>query len=135
MAMIERWEQHLAAAIIAARDKPFIWGQHDCAIWAFDLRRALTDGPDHASLWRGKYKTALGAERVMRRLGWSSYEAGARALLGEPRAYPLLAQRGDLVLGAAPEAFGICLGAKVAFAGPKGLTFAPIATLRLAWEP
>ena len=97
------WEARLAAAIMAARDKPFIWGQHDCAIWTFDLRRALTDGPDHASLWRGKYKTALGAERVMRRLGWSSYEAGAWALLGEPRAYPLLAQRGDLVLGAAPK--------------------------------
>ena len=36
------WEHSLAKAIDAARDRPFCWGQHDCAIWAFDLRRELT---------------------------------------------------------------------------------------------
>ena len=53
------WEVLLAAAVDDARARTFIWGTHDCATWAFDLRRDLTGGPDHAALWRGQYRTAV----------------------------------------------------------------------------
>ena len=61
MSRIPHWEQRLAAAILEARIRPFVWGRHDCATWAFDLRRDLMGGPDHADLWRGRYTTPVGA--------------------------------------------------------------------------
>jgi hypothetical protein len=131
---VSNWETRLAQAVEAARDLPFAWGSHDCATWAFDVVRDLSGGADHAALWRGRYRTALGSHRVMRRLDWASLEEGGRALLGDPLATPLLAQRGDMVLGGADPAFGICIGARAAFVGPEGLTFVPLSACHLAWR-
>ena len=131
---VPHWEQVLAAAIKCAQAQPFIWGQHDCATWAFELHRYITDGPDHAALWRRRYRTPIGCGRVLRRLGWTSLEEGGRALLGDPLDDVRLAQRGDLVLGCDPEAFGVVIGAKAAFVAPEGLVRLPLSTCRLAWR-
>jgi len=128
------WELRLAEAVQAARARPFRWGRHDCAIWAFDLRRDLTGGYDVAALWRGRYQTARGAVRVMRRLGWQKLEAAGRDLLGEPLSSVHLAQRGDLVLANTGLGFGVCLGARVAGIAPEGLVLVPLATSALAWR-
>ena len=134
MTRIAHWEQLFAAAITEAHTRPFAWGQHDCATWAFDLRRDLTGGPDYAALWRGRYRTPGGCQRVLRRLGWRRLEDGGRALLGEPLPDPRLAQRGDIVLGGDPEAFGVCIGARAAFVSPEGLVTLPLSSCRLAWR-
>ncbi len=131
---ILHWERHLAEAIEAARDRSFRWGQHDCATFAFDLRRTLAGGPDVAALWRGRYRTARGAVRVMRRLGWSSLEAAGRDLLGAPLPSVRHAQRGDLVLANTGLGFGICLGARAAGIAPSGLVLVPISACALAWR-
>ncbi|WP_281708367.1 DUF6950 family protein [Phaeobacter italicus] len=131
---VPHWEQVLAERVQQASARPFVWGQHDCATWAFDLYRDLTDGPDHAALWRGRYRTRAGCGRVLRRLGWTSLEDGGRALLGDPLEDVRLAQRGDLVLGGDPEAFGVVIGAKAAFVAPAGLVRLSLATCRLAWR-
>jgi len=132
------WELRLAAAVEAARGRPFRWGQHDCAIWAFDLRRDLTGGEDVAALWRGRYRTHLGGQRMMRRLGWKSLEEAGRALLGAPLPSVSFAQRGDLVLTNSGigfgGGFGVCLGALAAGIAPSGLNLAPIAATALAWR-
>ena len=128
------WELRLAAAIESATGRAFQWGQHDCAIWAFDLRRDLTGGDDTAQSWRGRYRTARGAVRVMRRLGWSSLEAAGRDLLGEPLPSVHLAQRGDLVLAKSGLGFGVCLGARTAGIAPSGLALVPLAVCALAWR-
>jgi hypothetical protein len=128
------WVSLLTARLEAAGDRPFAWGSHDCATWAFDLRRDLTGGADVAADWRGRYTTPLGAQRVMRRLGWHDLEAMGRDLLGDPRATPLLAQRGDIVLGGEDPAFGICAGARAAFVAPQGLVQLPLAACALAWR-
>jgi hypothetical protein len=128
------WGSLLAARLEAVRDVPFVWGRHDCATWAFDLRRDLTGGEDVAALWRGRYTTPLGARRIMRRLGWQDLEAMGRDLLGDPLATPLLAQRGDLVLGGEDPAFGVCAGARAAFVTPDGLGFLPLSSCSLAWR-
>ena len=128
------WERILAEAIEAARDRSFRWGRHDCATFAFDLRRAIAGGHDVAALWRGRYTTARGAVRVMRRLGWTSLEAAGRDLLGEPLASVHLAQRGDLVLADSGLGFGVCLGARAAGIAPEGLVLVPISACALAWR-
>ena len=134
LARIPGWELRLAAAVEGARGRPFVWGQHDCALWAFDLRRDLTGGDDTAQLWRGRYRTARGAVRVMRRLGWSSLEAAGRDLLGAPLPSLHLAQRGDLVLANSGLGFGICLGARAAGIAPSGLVLMSLSACAFAWR-
>ena len=130
---IDHWERLLAAAIDTARVRPFIWGLHDCPTFAFETRMILTAGEDIAALWRGRYTTALGGQRVMRRLGWASLEDMANELLGEPRPSALLAQRGDVVLADSGLGFGICTGASAVGMAPAGLMTVPLTSCRLAW--
>jgi len=133
MPRIDNWECYLAEAIDVAHAKPFAWGLHDCVTFAFETRMTLTGGADMAALWRGRYSTALGGARVMRRLGWGSLEDMGLALLGAPRETPLLAQRGDIVLADTGLGFGICVGATAAGMAPEGLMTVPLTSCRLAW--
>ncbi len=130
---VDHWERLLAAAIDTARARPFVWGVHDCPTFAFEVRMILTGGEDIAALWRGRYTTALGGERVMRRLGWSSLEDVGYALLGEPRPSVLLAQRGDIVLANTGLGFGVCSGAQAVGMAPEGLVTVPLTSCRLSW--
>lgn len=130
---VENWERLLAEAIETARLRPFAWGQHDCPTFAFETRTALTGGDDVAALWRGRYSTALGGERVMRHLGWTSLEEMGWALLGAPRATVLLAGRGDIVLADTGLGFGLCTGASAVGMAPDGLVAVPLTYCRLAW--
>lgn len=133
MPRIDHWERLLASAIETARARPFVWGVHDCPTFAFETRMILTDGEDVAALWRGRYTTALGGQRVMRRLGWVSLEDMGRALLGEPRPAVLLAGRGDIVLTNTGLGFGICNGASAVGMAQEGLITVPLTSCRLAW--
>jgi len=133
MPRVENWPHLLAAAIDTARAKPFIWGLHDCPTFAFETRMLLMDGEDTASLWRGRYTTALGGARVMHRLGWASLEVMGRRLLGEPRPAVLLAQRGDIVLADTGLGFGICNGATAVGMAPEGFVTVPLTSCQLAW--
>lgn len=133
MPRIETWERLLSEAVEAARTKPFVWGQHDCPTFAFETRTLITAGEDTAALWRGRYTTALGGQRVMRRLGWTSLEEMGRALLGEPCPTALLARRGDIVLADTGLGFGICIGAQAVGMAPEGLVTVPLTSCRLAW--
>ena len=132
MARVEGWERLLWEAVEDARATPFAWGTHDCATWAFDVRQLLT-GEDAAKAWRGRYRTAKGAARVLRQvLKADSHASAASEILGPPLATPLMAQRGDIVLRS--EAFGVCVGTECAYLAPEGLTFRPITETDLAWR-
>lgn len=134
MTRAPHWEHLLAEAIDTARAKPFVWGVHDCPTFAFETCMILTGGEDIAALWRGRYTTALGGQRVMRRLGWVSLEDMGRALLGAPRPSALLAGRGDLVLADTGLGFGICTGRAAVGMVPEGLVSVPLTACRLAWS-
>ena len=133
MTRVEHWERRLAEAVEAARAKPFVLGLHDCPTFAFETRMILTGGVDVAALWRGRYTTALGGARVMRRLGWASLEEMGRSLLGEQRPSVLLAGRGDIVLADTGLGFGICTGASAVGMAPEGLVTVPLSCCQLAW--
>lgn len=130
---VDHWECLLAEAIDTARARPFAWSLHDCPTFAFETRATLIGCEDTAALWRGRYTTALGGARVMRRLGWASLEEMGRALLGEPRPAVLLAQRGDIVLANTGLGFGICNGASAVGMAPEGLMTVSLTSCRLAW--
>lgn len=125
------WELRLAEAIEAARVRAFAWGAHDCATFAFDVRRAMT-GQDAAAAWRGRYRTPLGAQRQLRRMGHATFAQAATAILGPVKPAPL-ASRGDIVLSTGDPAFGVCLGATCVFLLPHGLVALPLSSVAMAW--
>jgi hypothetical protein len=128
------WEHRLAAAIAAARERPFVWGWHDCPTFTFETRTALTGGPDTATLWRGRYHCHLGGQRLLRRLGWRSLAEMGCDLLGAPLPTPMLAQRGDIVLGPEARGFGICVGSHALGMAPAGLTAVALQDCTFAWR-
>lgn len=129
------WPEALVAAIEAARHRPFAWGEHDCAIMAADVVRAIT-GRDWYEDWRGTYATeeALAA-RVEPFGGVEGALASVMAAFGAQEIDPAFAQRGDVVLVhiGNEEMVGIALDDRVAVAGLDGLGFAPRRMARRAW--
>lgn len=108
MSKLTNWPQLLAETIQAAKQRPFLWGETDCCLFAADCALAQT-GRDPAASYRGRYKTALGASRLIKTAG------GLTAILDSQyaRIDPRLAQRGDLALFDGP--YGETVG--VVFAG------------------
>lgn len=135
MRRFEDWPIRLNAAIEAARGRPFVWGQHDCALFAFNIVRDLT-GIDHAAAYRGTYSTALGAQRALQKRGQGTLRASVGAALGG-EIPAVKAQRGDVLLRIQPgrgETLGICMGADGAFVGGAGLVFVPVSDCLTAWR-
>lgn len=131
-ARVDGWERLLAERVEKARSTPFQWGVHDCACWAFDVRAALTGGADEAARWRGRYSTAAGSVKTMRKLGWASMEAMGRALLGEPLPTVLMAQRGDIVL--MNSGFGVVVGAQALGMAEGGLGAVQLSACDMGWR-
>lgn len=81
-------EVEVLAAMQAATSAPMHWGRDDCALWCADILKAAL-GYDAAASFRGRYKTRIGAHRVLghgglpralrlasRRHGWRRVAAG-----------------------------------------------------------
>lgn len=129
------WQARLDAVLRAAETRPFAWGRQDCALFACDCIAAMC-GEDPAARFRGRYRTARGACRAIRRLG------GARDLgdlatkaLGAAIA-PAFARRGDLaeVETDGGPALGIVLGGVIALVAPEGLVRVGVDRARRAWR-
>lgn len=135
MKRVSDWDVRLADAVEAARHRPFAWGAHDCATWAFDVRAALTGRPSAAEAWRGRYKTEIGAIRMVRRLGYDDLRGMMHGLLGGPLANPRLAQRGDIVISTDQfPAIAVVIGAQAVFPGETGLMALPIRSAEIGWR-
>ncbi len=130
--------ERLLATLGECRDRPFAWGRNDCALLACDLVMAAT-GVDYAAPLRGRYRTAAGATRVLRRFAGGGLEAAAEKIArdnGLEEVPLLMAQRGDFVLLDDTEgpALGVCLGSHIVAAGPAGAVLRPLAAARRAWR-
>lgn len=135
MPRFETWPKILAEKIQDARGKPFAWGTHDCALWAFEVVAALT-GIDHVAEVRGTYDSREGALRCLASTWGCGLEDSVTLLLGEPLPSPLYAQRGDVVsigTGDGP-ALGICLGADLVFVSADGLALRSITDVIRGWR-
>lgn len=134
------WPSRLFAFIEQRRHMPFTWGSHDCCLFACDGIRSQTGLDPAAKLFRGRYRDAAGAVRLVRKHGGieAIAESVCRAHGFEELASPLLAQRGDVVLVEVEDgmkhAVGLCLGAECAFAGTDGLVMRGVAECCRAWR-
>lgn len=125
------WAEQLASFEDARRAMPFVWGKNDCVTFAMDAVRAMTDADPIADL-RGRWATALGATRLLNKLG--GIEAAATARFGAPKA-PKFAQRGDVVLvrTAGRDSLAVCTGVLAIGAGVESLERVPMTEARMAW--
>ena len=128
----QNWAAALQNQITQFNATPFAWGTHDCFTFAADCVLAMT-GEDKMAKRRGKYKTELGANKMLKRIG--GVEAAITSVLGEP-INPNLAQRGDVVYFNSPlgDTAGICVGSKIISPAANGLGFTPMTQAIKAWS-
>lgn len=104
----QHWATRAFHDFLLARAKmPFAWGSNDCALFAADAVRAIT-GTDIATDFREKYSDKAGAFALIKSVtgngadpatavgdaaAWCATQAGL-----VEREFPLMAQRGDLVV-------------------------------------
>jgi len=111
------WRPALLAYMQATAPKPFIWGEHDCALFAAGAVEAMT-GEDFAAPYRGRYTTLLGGLRVLRRDGFTDQAALAASLFEEIP--PAMAGVGDIAVVPEGEAnaLGVVQGPRIYVVGP-----------------
>lgn len=135
MTRLSDWESRLSEYIAQAQDLALSFDGGDqttiCAFFAAGAVEALT-GDDPAKAFRGKFTTAAGAEKALRKFGAGSLEATIDAMFDEKP--PAFARRGDAVWNG--EAVGICIGADALFvpAEGAGLVRVPRAEWQKAWS-
>ncbi len=117
MTRLPDWEARLAEYLASVLHTPHVYGDHDCALHGANAVFAQT-GEDHGAPFRGRYSTALGAARALKKYGEGTLEATFDGRLSSVA--PALARRGDLVL--ADGSIGVCVGGEAVFAGEAGLT-------------
>ena len=110
------WETDLADYLISVRDKPHVYGKHDCMLFVAGAVQALT-GNDFAKGHRGKYATADEAKEYLRSIGFASVTAMLnKHLKKKPVSF---AQRGDVVMGK-DGVPGVAMGDYAFFVGQEG---------------
>lgn len=109
--MSQVWYPEYVRFIEEIRTTPFAWGTDDCGpAWAGRLVEIVT-GVNPVKGKIGKYSTARGALRVMRKLGYENLKDAAAGLLGKPSQHPSTGCIGDLALIKTEDAFGYAFGA------------------------
>lgn len=140
---LQDWPTHLFRVLEERRSTKFEWSRMDCCLFACDAVLAQTGHDPAAGIFRGKYRDALGAARLVKKHGGiESIAVKTCAKHSWPEIPVLTTQRGDVLLtdqvGGEGAAMGSSLGVSVgtggAFAGAEGLVFLPLSECRRAWR-
>lgn len=107
------------------RHTPFEWGKNDCGpSWAGRLVATLRGCENPAAEFSGRYKTPIGAVRVMRESGFQDLKEAVTHYLGEPQ-HPSRGYIGDIALIRDDSSFryslGIVNGERVFFRREDGI--------------
>ncbi|MER9170908.1 hypothetical protein NKI12_26855 [Mesorhizobium australicum] len=92
---LKDWDKRLARLVSSIKDEPGVWGETDCLLTAAAAIEAVT-GQDIMAPWRGRYKTELGAAKLMRKEGCETVEDVLGKFFGLPEIGRLSALRGDV---------------------------------------
>lgn len=79
---LDGWQDRLDRLVAQATRKPFVWGSHDCGLWAASAVEAQT-GVDFAAGFRGRYDSFEAALKLLRAAGYEDHVALAAAHLPE----------------------------------------------------
>jgi hypothetical protein len=95
IARLSDWRTRLAVYLAACREKPFAYGEHDCARFAAGAVEAVT-GTDPSAGLGIRYTTLLGGRRALAARGYRDPIAFVRERFEEIA--PALARVGDLAV-------------------------------------
>ena len=128
------WPTKLVESLKEAKNKPFVWGEHDCCLFAADIVKAMT-GDDLAAGYRGKYSTAKEAIKLIKKISNDGTVAGIVDLHFK-RVPVSFAKRGDIVSVQTNhgEAIGVCAGGGAHFVIESGTIIYPRPLWSIAWR-
>ncbi|MBD3847112.1 hypothetical protein IED13_15490 [Bosea sp. SSUT16] len=114
--------------------RPFAWDACDCCSWACAwvmLRR----GVDPSQPWRGRYRTARGAIRQIRRAGGDFLDVVSKAMAAAGLVETSEPQSGDVGLVQTPAGLALAIRTPLGWAAKaeRGIAAAPFRCLR-AWS-
>lgn len=108
MTRLPDWPARLHAFVDSVKLRVFEWQAHDCFLgWAADAVLAVT-GEDIGAAYRGRYKSAVGAARVMRNDGFEKLADLVASHL--PEIHISEASLGDIAAIPDDSPFGFTLG-------------------------
>jgi hypothetical protein len=114
------WRTKMQENLHAIERVPFEWGVHDCALFAADHVRAITE-TDFGVDFRGNYTTAFGAAKILKEKGCDDLLDLCKKLF--PEVHPAFADAGDLLILEAPDtgyALAIVIGETIGVLTPNG---------------
>lgn len=120
MTYLSDWSTRLTMQLEAARRQPFLWGQHDCCLFAASCVEAIT-GEDPMAEFRGHYDDRDSALEALKNIGQGTLFATMKAKFSDPVSIAQ-AQRGDIVFYMSEDgpSLGIAMGALAFFVGEEG---------------
>lgn len=131
-----QWRARLAAALDDLSTQPFVWGSRDCLTGLFQGALGAVTNTDATLAWRGRYRSARGAVRVMRADGHADLASLVSSLL--PEIDPDAAQLGDIAAIPSGDSFGyglgIVTGETITAFGPDGPAHFPRAAMTRAFK-
>lgn len=101
MARLDDWEKRLAHAMRKHMREPQQYGSVDCLLICADAVEAVTGNDPIPEGLRGKYKTATGALKLLKKHGFADIEEAWASLFADVT--PAMAQRGDILIYDTPE--------------------------------
>lgn len=133
MDRVHDWRIRLASVVMAAQRADFEWGRHDCALFALDCIDAQI-GTLHAKRYRGRYTTARGSVRVLKRDGDGTLATSLGQIV--PEIDPADARPGDIALIETDDgpAAGLVRSCNIACLSPDGLVSVPRDRAVKAWR-
>jgi hypothetical protein len=125
------WAARLFDVIDTHRDRAFVWGRHDCGLFASRCYDAM-HGTDIEGALISEYGDEGGAARFL--AGFGGLHDAVVSRLGSPSQGR--AVRGDVVLvdGEGGDALGICVGARVACLTTDGLCYVGRKHIKAFWR-
>ncbi|MCR3909405.1 hypothetical protein NUK47_11520 [Aeromonas hydrophila] len=126
------WQIRIITTIQAASERPFCWGENDCCLFVADVCLAACD-KDPAAEYRGRYRTEIGAKRVLAKTH-GDIPAALDAMF--ERIPVAMAQRGDALVFDGPQGqtAGVMWAGKVWAMTEVGARPIPDAVPQIAWR-
>lgn len=127
------WQLNFEKFIAKYRHSPFVWGKHDCCLFAANSVLAIT-GKDYAESLRDSYDSVESAVKVIKQFG--GIESIASSLTGISPVSASYADVGDvlLVLQCGREMLAVCNGSTMFAPGERGLITLETHTALKTWK-
>tara|TARA_R100000388_G_scaffold93140_2_gene77212 strand:+ start:495 stop:914 length:420 start_codon:yes stop_codon:yes gene_type:complete len=133
---VDNWQIAFAEEI--SKPRVFQWGINDCCLFACDVVKILTN-IDPADTFRGKYSTALGAYKELKKQGFSGVLDVANKRFAQNNWHQVslaLAQRGDVACAffERQHTLGVVTGENAIFVGDNGYVNLPVQDCVRSWR-